>query len=257
MSHVIYSKLCYYEPCYTDVEIWASSWDYGTYHIGNQRRLRRASASAQSGQSFRCSYTWSMEVDQKSDIYRHWTTARVHLKNKFTEDKKYRNLMRWLIYSFDMEYMAVFACLTWVWIIDVFIANFYFQLKTLLHCCCRRKKFLFGLNKMIGPVMLLSLRENHAAMEVCPNSLLLNKMIGPVMLLSLRENHSVMEVCPSSLLLNKVIGPVMLLSQRENHSAMEVCPSSLLLNKMIGPVMLLSLRERITQLWRYVLVLCY
>ena len=28
--------------------IWASSWDYGTYHIGDQRRLRRACASAPS-----------------------------------------------------------------------------------------------------------------------------------------------------------------------------------------------------------------
>ena len=41
------------------LEIWACSWDYGTFHIGNQWRLRR-------------SYTWSMEVDkgfdQKSDI---------------------------------------------------------------------------------------------------------------------------------------------------------------------------------------------
>ena len=52
--------------------IWASSWDYGTYHIGDQQRLRWASASAQSRQSLRCSHTWSMEIDegydQKSDI---------------------------------------------------------------------------------------------------------------------------------------------------------------------------------------------
>ena len=34
---------------------WASSWDYGTYRIGDQRRLRRACASAQSRQSLRCS----------------------------------------------------------------------------------------------------------------------------------------------------------------------------------------------------------
>ncbi|XP_052230363.1 C-Maf-inducing protein-like isoform X1 [Dreissena polymorpha] len=40
------------------------------------------------------------------------------------------------------------------------------MLQTLMHCCCKRKSFLFGLNKMIGPVMLLSLRENTAAMEV-------------------------------------------------------------------------------------------
>ena len=61
------------------VNIWASSWDYGTYYIGDQRRLRRACASAQSRQSLRCSHTWSMEVDkgsnQKSDIKPHWKAA--------------------------------------------------------------------------------------------------------------------------------------------------------------------------------------
>ena len=43
---------------------WASSWDYGTYHIGDQRRLRRDcrrdGACAQSRQSLRCSHNWSM-----------------------------------------------------------------------------------------------------------------------------------------------------------------------------------------------------
>ena len=51
---------------------WASSWDYGTYHIGDQRRLRLACTSTQSRQSLRCSHIWSMEVDEwsnkKSDI---------------------------------------------------------------------------------------------------------------------------------------------------------------------------------------------
>ena len=46
---------------------WASSWDYGSYHIGDQRRLRRACASAQSRQSLRCSHTWTMEIDEGSD----------------------------------------------------------------------------------------------------------------------------------------------------------------------------------------------
>ena len=32
--------------------IWTSSCDYGTYHIGDQRRLRRACASAQSPRAF-------------------------------------------------------------------------------------------------------------------------------------------------------------------------------------------------------------
>ena len=56
--------------------IWASSWDYGSYHIGDQRRLRWACASAQSRQSLHCLHTWSMEVDEgsnkKSDIWPQW-----------------------------------------------------------------------------------------------------------------------------------------------------------------------------------------
>ena len=43
------------------------AWDYATYHIGKQRKLRQAYASAQSRQNIRCSHTWSMEVDQKSE----------------------------------------------------------------------------------------------------------------------------------------------------------------------------------------------
>ncbi|XP_033730617.1 C-Maf-inducing protein-like, partial [Pecten maximus] len=44
------------------------------------------------------------------------------------------------------------------------------MLNSLIHCCCKRKKFLNGLNKMVGPIMLLALRENEPSMEVC-NSL--------------------------------------------------------------------------------------
>ena len=47
--------------------VWASSWDYGTYHTGYQRRLRRACSSAQSCLSLHCSHTWSMEVDKGSN----------------------------------------------------------------------------------------------------------------------------------------------------------------------------------------------
>ena len=47
--------------------IGASSWDYGTYHPGDKQRLRQACTSAQSHQSLRCSPTWSMEVDERSD----------------------------------------------------------------------------------------------------------------------------------------------------------------------------------------------
>ena len=56
--------------CHTSTHFiitWSSSWDYGTYHIGDQRRLRRACPAAQSRQSLCCLHTWSMEVDEGSD----------------------------------------------------------------------------------------------------------------------------------------------------------------------------------------------
>ena len=36
---------------------WASWWDYGTYHIGDQWRLQQDCTSAQSSQSLRCLHT--------------------------------------------------------------------------------------------------------------------------------------------------------------------------------------------------------
>ena len=64
-----------------DHHILASPWDYGTYLIWYIAR-----------QSLRCSHTWNMEVDERSD-----QTGLDDLKNEFTEDEKYRNLMTWLI----------------------------------------------------------------------------------------------------------------------------------------------------------------
>ena len=41
-----------------------------------------------------------------------------------------------------------------------------FQLKQLFSCCCRRKRFLLGMLKLVSPCMLLALRENESAMDV-------------------------------------------------------------------------------------------
>ena len=84
-----------------------SSWDYGTSHTGDQRRLRQACASAQSRQSFRCSHTWSMEADegsdQKSNILLHWMAAHACLKDEFKEDEKYHNFKRWLFFALPLR----------------------------------------------------------------------------------------------------------------------------------------------------------
>ena len=91
---------------FIEITKWASSWGYGSYRIGEQRRLRRDCAFAQSRQSLRCSHTWSMEVDersdQKSDIKPQWMAVHTRLKNECTEDETCHNLMRWLKYNFNM-----------------------------------------------------------------------------------------------------------------------------------------------------------
>ena len=43
-------------------------------------------------------YESRRRVRPKSDIKPHWMTAHARLKNEFTEDEKYHNLMTWLIF---------------------------------------------------------------------------------------------------------------------------------------------------------------
>ena len=49
----------------------------------------------------------SLEVDKESNqnsyIYPHWMAAHVRLKNEFTEDEKYHNLIRWIILFWNDE----------------------------------------------------------------------------------------------------------------------------------------------------------
>ncbi|XP_012941992.1 C-Maf-inducing protein [Aplysia californica] len=52
------------------------------------------------------------------------------------------------------------------------------MLNTLMKCCCKRKKFLMSISKMIGPIMLLALRDNFAAMEVLCSMLELEVVEG-------------------------------------------------------------------------------
>ena len=41
---------------------------------------------------------------------RHWMAVHARLKNEFTEDKKYHNLMSWLIYSFVLFLLLRVIC---------------------------------------------------------------------------------------------------------------------------------------------------
>ena len=122
--------------------IWASSWDYGTYHIGDQQRFRRAWASAQSHQSLRCSHTlygsrWKVQLRIRH--LAHWMAAHAPLKNEFTEDEMCHNLMRWPIFrrscqwreSADISITRTWIC-QWSHIIHQVIDNFLIFLFSLL-----------------------------------------------------------------------------------------------------------------------------
>ena len=87
-------------------------WFMCTYHIGNQRRLSRTYASAQSRESLRCSLKWSMEVDEESDQ----TSDLAPLKNDFTEDGKYHNLMTWLKWHFTVHSLQNHPCIVLTWL---------------------------------------------------------------------------------------------------------------------------------------------
>ena len=50
-----------------DVTIWAASNEFGTYRLCEQRRFRRACASAQSRQNLRCSLIQAVSQEEPSD----------------------------------------------------------------------------------------------------------------------------------------------------------------------------------------------
>ena len=47
--------------------IWTASSEFGTYHLCEQRGLRRACAFAQSRQNFRCSLIQAVSEEEPSD----------------------------------------------------------------------------------------------------------------------------------------------------------------------------------------------
>ena len=51
----------------TEIYIWAASSEFGTYRLCEQRRFRRACASAQSRQNLRCSLIQAVSQEEPSD----------------------------------------------------------------------------------------------------------------------------------------------------------------------------------------------
>ena len=71
---------------------WTASSEFGTYRLCEQRRFRRACASAQSRQNLRCSLIQAVNQeepsDRKPDPWPSWMAGHVQLKFVITECSK-------------------------------------------------------------------------------------------------------------------------------------------------------------------------
>ena len=81
--------------CYSSqltVFIWTASSEFGTYRLCEQRRFRRACASAQSRQNLRCSLIQAVSQeepsDRKPDPWPLWMAGHAQLKFVMTECSK-------------------------------------------------------------------------------------------------------------------------------------------------------------------------
>ena len=92
---------------YTTGFIWAAPSEFGTYRICEQRRFRRACASAQSRQNLRCSLIQVVSQeepsDRKPDPWPLWMAGHAQLKFVMTECSKTQIRLTGLIYFFLLE----------------------------------------------------------------------------------------------------------------------------------------------------------
>ena len=72
--------------------IWTASSEFGTYRLSEQRRFRRACASAQSRQNLRCSLIQAVSQEEpsnrKPDLWPLWMAGHAQLKCVMTECSK-------------------------------------------------------------------------------------------------------------------------------------------------------------------------
>ena len=88
--------------------IWTASSEFGTYRICEQRRFRRACASAQSRQNHRCSLIQAVSQeepsDRKLDPWPLWMAGHAQLKFVMTECSKTQIRLTGLIWHYFSEY---------------------------------------------------------------------------------------------------------------------------------------------------------
>ena len=90
--------------------IWAAPSEFGTYRLCEQRRFRRACASAQSRQNLRCSLIQVVSQeepsDRKPDPWPLWMAGHAQLKFVMTECSKTQIRLARLIYQYYKTYYS-------------------------------------------------------------------------------------------------------------------------------------------------------
>ena len=95
-------NISYYLSCY--FLIWTASSEFGTYRLCEQRRIRRACASAQSRENLRCSLIQAVNQeepsDRKPDPWPLWMAGHAQLKFVMTECSKTQIRLTGLIWLY-------------------------------------------------------------------------------------------------------------------------------------------------------------
>ena len=109
--HLLFSTLLFLN--------WTASSEFGTYRLCEQRRFRRACASAQSRQNLRCSLIQAVSQeepsDRKPDPWPAWMVGHAQLKFVMTECSKTQIRLTGLYFAFPdttvVKHLLLFLCM--------------------------------------------------------------------------------------------------------------------------------------------------
>ena len=93
--------------------IWAASSEFGTYRLCEQRRFRRACASAQSRQNLRCSLIQAVSQeepsDKKPDPWPLWMAGHAQLNLSWRNARRHKFAWRGLLLTSNFRYLSVYG----------------------------------------------------------------------------------------------------------------------------------------------------
>ena len=136
--------------------MWTASSEFGTYHLCEQRRFRRACASAQSRQNLRCSLIQAVNQEEpsgrKTDPWPLWMAGHVQLKSVMMECSKTQIRLTGLMY-FWPHHDKLWFC--YMWSTKVQISHVSVQFNQCL--CCLLPRQYQRTNSPVTPTWDISL----------------------------------------------------------------------------------------------------